>query len=109
MIIIIMITIRPGPNMDANPAGLGLPSFSIILFSRHLRFRRRNLLCADQPNWLEISLESLFFCLHLGVSHYILILIIPLFTAPRYLREAPHWILASRTQRRIQVIQPLRL
>jgi hypothetical protein len=58
--IIIMITIRPGPNMDANPAGLVLPSFSIILFSRHLHFRRRNLLCADQPNWLEFSPESFF-------------------------------------------------
>lgn len=58
MIIMITITIRPGPNMDPNP---GHPSFAIILFTRHLRFRRRNLLCTDQLNWLEFSTESLFF------------------------------------------------
>jgi hypothetical protein len=51
MIIMITITIRPGPNMDANPA---------FLLSYSPRFRRRNLLCADQPNWLEVSPESFF-------------------------------------------------
>jgi hypothetical protein len=40
--------------------------------------------------------HELFFCsLYLGVSRYILIFIIPHFTAPRYLRE----------RHRIQVIQ----
>jgi len=46
---------------------------------------------------VRMFLESLFFfCLYLGVSRYILILIIPPFTAPRCLREPSHWVLGIK-------------
>jgi hypothetical protein len=92
-----MITIRPGPNMGADLAGL--PS-SIILFHR---FRRGNLL-ESISRLVRISPNI---CLYLGVRVTSWFNNTPL--TARYLREAPHWIFGieeHRTGRRLQVYNP---
>ena len=82
---IMMITIRPGPNMDANPAGPVQPNFSIILFSRHLRFLGEEIYCAsisrsssNVPRIFFLSLSRCF-ALHFDFNNT------PFSTAPRYL------------------------
>ena len=62
---IIMITIRPGPNMDANPAGLVfLLSYSPVICI----YKEKKFIMRRSAELVRIFHESFFFCLYLGVS-----------------------------------------
>jgi hypothetical protein len=106
----IMITIRPGPNMDANLAGLVLPSFFYYLILPSSAFLGEKFIMRRSAELVRMFLESLFFlslsrcfALHFDFNNTPLLLLLGACESHRI----GYW--ASRTQRRIQVIQPLSL